>query len=407
MKSQNQTYPVSIPTRFGPVKIYRSQTRQWDEYVVSWHLAGKRRREKFADEAKAQARADEIARDINKAEFDRASLSTSELSEYRAAKQLLGKASLIDAAQFFIKFNREEQTVTVEAVGEHFINEIKLTNKSDRHKHTTQSLINTINRKFGKRLIRDVNRDDLLGFVADLKLSAKSRNNIIRTLRSLWKHAQLKMAAIPHGVPHAASTLPRIAEIDQSTEQIAIYSPDEFETLLRAVEKECVSKRLPLWVLAGITIGGFTGMRTAEICRLNWEQVRLSEKHILLDRSQTKTKRRRLIPICPSLAEWLVRVKPDNASGRVCLGPLFTYTKQVAKAAFNDDRAWKHNGLRHSYISYAMAEIGDPYKVAEICGNSASMVKTEYQKLALPSDARKYFGVKPLHLDEKKSLDAA
>jgi integrase len=408
MNTQNQTtYPVSIPTRFGPVKIYKTHTQQWDEYVVSWHLAGNRRREKFADEARAQARADEIARDVNKAEFDRASLSTSELAEYRAAKQLIGKGSLITAAQFFAKFNREEESVTVEQVGEHFLREIELTNKSSRHLSTSKSLINSINAKFANRLIRDVTRDDLLQFVSSVKLSAKSRNNIIRTLRSLWKHAQSKMSAIPYGVPHAASTLPRIADTEQGAEQIVIYSPEDFEKLLRTGEMEFKAHRLPDWVLTWIAIGGFTGMRSAEIGRLNWEQIRLDEKHILLDRFQTKTKRRRLIPICPSLTEWLLRLRPENASGRVCLGPIYTWTKQVAKAAFGSESAWKHNGLRHSYISYAMAEIGDPYKVAEICGNSAAMVKTEYQKLALPSDASKYFGIRPLHLEAKKTLDAA
>ena len=408
MNTQNQsTYPVSIPTRFGPVKIYKTQTHQWDEYVVSWHLAGKRRREKFADEARAQARADEIAHDINKAAFDRASLSESELAEFRAAKQLIGNASLIVAAQFFSKFNREEHATTVEQVGAHFLNEIVLTNKSSRHQTSTKSLIKKINAQFGKRPIRDVSRDELLDFVSGLKMAAKSRNNIIRTMRSLWKHGQMKMTAIPYGVPHAASTLPRIADNDLGTEQIEIYTPEEFERLLRTAETDFKAHRLPKWAVTCIAIGGFTGMRTAEIMRLNWEQVRLDEKHILLDRFQTKTKRRRLIPICPSLMEWLIRLKPDKATGRVCLGPIYTYTKQIAKSAFGNENGWKHNALRHSYISYAMAEIADAYRVAEICGNSASMVKTEYQKLALPSDARKYFGVRPLHLDEKKSLDAA
>ena len=390
----NTQYPVVFATRFGNVNLYRTRGRTKDEFVISWHHVGKRKREKFTDESEAFARAEEIVFDLNKTELDRAKMSNSELAEYRAAKELLKGASLIEACRFFTQFRSPVKDLTVAEVGKNYLDEVVLRNKSDRHQTTTKYRIGIITAKLGAKKMRAITREDLLSFLSSLnKFQPKTRNTITAMLRMLWKHGQQSMGVVPFGLPHAAANLPLIEELNSEDADVEIYSPEELQTLLDATHAKVLEGVLPKWVLAVVALGGLSGIRMAEIARLHWDHIRFDEGYILLNRRQTKTKKRRLLPIKDSLAAWLKLVKKD--SGRVAEGCVYDYNSIIAKEAFGSEAAWKHNGLRHSYISYLMAEMGDPSKVSDICGNSVLMVKNIYQKLTLPEDARRYFQVHP------------
>ena len=56
---------------------------------------------------------------------------------------------------------------------------------------------------------------------------------------------------------------------------------------------------------------------------------------------------------------------------------------------------WKHNALRHSFISYRLAEIQNAAQVSLEAGNSLAMVFAFYRELVKPADAVKWFNVKP------------
>ncbi len=48
---------------------------------------------------------------------------------------------------------------------------------------------------------------------------------------------------------------------------------------------------------------------------------------------------------------------------------------------------WKHNGLRHSFISYRVAQTQNVAQVALEAGNSPRMVFSNYRELVRPADA--------------------
>jgi hypothetical protein len=48
-----------------------------------------------------------------------------------------------------------------------------------------------------------------------------------------------------------------------------------------------------------------------------------------------------------------------------------------------DGIKWKKNPLRHSYISYRLAEVKNIYQVAEECGNSPEEIKRSYREIQL------------------------
>ena len=60
-----------------------------------------------------------------------------------------------------------------------------------------------------------------------------------------------------------------------------------------------------------------------------------------------------------------------------------------------DGFPWKHNALRHSFISYRVAAIQNVNQVALEAGNSPQMIFRHYRELVRPADAKAWFGIEP------------
>lgn len=411
MNEPNPVFPHVIQTRLGAVKVYHCRNGSKHEFVVNWSVAGNRRREKFADDAKALARAQEIAADLNKGQTERAALSPHELAEFKAAKNMLGGISLLRAAEYYLEANAGLIAKTVREVCDAHLAELKLTSGT-RHQGATKAAHKIICGSFGDRIISGIKRDELVTFLTNLKctrgakqgqaMSGKSRNNMAIALSGVWGFAQENLGALPKNTKHAASKLPRFAE----NEEKQIYTPEETAALFEYAHAEFLNGNLPDWVLATLAIKAFTGIRSAEIERLQWQDVKRADQRILLHKSLTKTSEGRIIPIRPALEDWLKLVGKE--SGDVCEGNFFRYTRYLAEGAFGKGADWAKNALRHSFISYSMAESGNAAVTADISGNSIRMVKSVYQTLALPSDAYKYFNIKPKGEERPEDqLDAA
>ena len=57
--------------------------------------------------------------------------------------------------------------------------------------------------------------------------------------------------------------------------------------------------------------------------------------------------------------------------------------------------AWKHNALRHSFISYRVADIQNVAQVALEAGNSPQMIFKHYRELVRPDAAKAWFSIAP------------
>jgi integrase len=106
--------------------------------------------------------------------------------------------------------------------------------------------------------------------------------------------------------------------------EIQIYTPDEMKLLLRKADKRLV----PF-----LAIGAFSGMRHAEIARLDWSEIELAdgagESFIEVRADKAKTQTRRLVPVKDNLKAWLMPHR--KAAGKVC--PFENTTRQLLKTA--------------------------------------------------------------------------
>ena len=95
----------------------------------------------------------------------------------------------------------------------------------------------------------------------------------------------------------------------------------------------------------------------------------------------------------PYLARWLA-IAPRNAE-RVWQHSKAWFFEAMRHAASDAKIKWKQNALRHSFISYRLAEIQDVNRVSLEAGNSPQMIFRHYRELATPEQARTWFSIAP------------
>ena len=103
---------------------------------------------------------------------------------------------------------------------------------------------------------------------------------------------------------------------------------------------------------------------------------------------------RRLIPISENLADWL-RVAPRDKTERLWPRSSNRYFIAQKLAASKTGTTWKANALRHSFITYRLAQTKDMAEVALEAGNSPTMIFRHYRELATEAEAKEWFGIVP------------
>lgn len=216
--------------------------------------------------------------------------------------------------------------------------------------------------------------------------SLKAKDGRSLALRSLFNHQRavnglINFAARRKYTPRELSV--EFAELETPEPEAptrAVFTPKAFKTLLHGADSKS---------LAALVLGGLCGLRTAEIGRLQWDQVKLDQGVVVVDESVAKTQSRRVVPLCDSALAWLNICRKRR--GAVCLAP----EKVTVRVAAEVGVPWVKNGLRHGYASYRLALVQDAAKVAFECGNSPQMIQAHYRSLVTEAEAREWFSIMP------------
>jgi len=376
-------YPFVQKTRFGSVKIYRNKTPDGERYVVAWVNENGRQRKGFADETQAHQRAEEILDDLKRGLVLRQDISSEKavlLAEY---EKLLAEhgTTIGDAVRYFLAHKAKQaskQISALDAVTEYLK---KFTDTKSRHYRTAKSILFKFGRAFNKTLDK-ITVKELDGYFRGLSEEGKTRNNHLSYVRTFFTWAQEYGEYLPKG----DLEITKIKSYPEKKKKIVLYTPEEMEKLLTHAEPRFV----PL-----LAIGAFAGVRISETCRLTWEDIHMDQKRIRLGPEITKTESGRLAIMPDNLIAWLKNHKGEK-KGMVSPYPedqIHKFTPDIAKAA---GVQWKDNALRKGYISARMAQTdASPGVVAEECGNSPEMIKSNYRGLVLPDYAEKWFGITP------------
>ncbi len=234
----------------------------------------------------------------------------------------------------------------------------------------------------GKTAIGEINARQIDEWLRVSFDNLTTRKNHRTTATQLWRWATKKgMLQDKQFTEADKTTIPIIAAKDPE-----VYVPEDFEKVFSEANYK---------ILPHLTLAAFSGIRNAELQRLVWEDIILGDGEVYLSASVTKTGRRRIASISPQatkfLREWVNRYKPQPKS-KVSVGASVSrqICKSFQKAAVKPIR----NGLRKSYISYAVAS-GEKsaHKIAEECGHSESILQSTYKGLVTKDRAGEWFAI--------------
>jgi integrase len=206
----------------------------------------------------------------------------------------------------------------------------------------------------------------------------------VSVLRTLFNFAKAA-GYLPKGIATEADglTTPKV----QDAENIAVFTPREMQKLLTGsrAHTATATDEHRLW----LALGGFAGLRTAELLRPEWS------KHLQIERGLiqvsgdiAKTNGRRIITLQPNLMAWLASCA--GRTGRVFAPRADERCHEYAKRMGVE---WKANGLRHSFISYQCATTKNPPAVAMEAGNSVTVINKHYRELTTEAEGRVWFAI--------------
>jgi len=296
----------------------------------------------------------------------RVPLSTA-VEEYAAARERIGKHSLLDAVEYFARqVNLNLPPKTLREVTEEMLQAKRADGASRRYQQNLRYYADNAADVLTKP-IGEITSAEIDDYLRSLPVSSRTRQNVRGGLVTLFAFARSR-----HYLPRDRATAADLStRVKARTGEIEIFTPVEMRKLLNAASEAA----LPL-----IAIGGFAGLRTAEIARLDWAEVNFSDGHIVVSAAKSKTASRRIVPMPENLQKWLApyrgmkgTVLPIEHFNTCC--KLENETAEAAKVK------WRHNGLRHSAISYRVAQCGDVARVSLEAGNSPQMISATIAKL--------------------------
>lgn len=396
-------FPVTVTEGGVTAKIRKTiQTKKGREYVVyivDYILLGKRKQVGRTNFDDAKQHALEACRSISNGRQDSFTLTNQDrliylratealtpvgfqldmaATEYAAAMQILGgKASIVEVCRDWMKRNSVEcPRILIPAAVELFKREAETDNKSDERRKQFRIVLDRFAESFTDE-VHTITPGEISGYLAKLPLSNRSKKNH-RDVIGCFNRWLILKGYLPKGT----NWLENVQKYSgRKLAPISIYTQDEITKLLLVA-----GDMTPF-----IAIGAFAGLRSAEIGRLDWSEIDLDDGFIEVKAFKSKTEERRLVPIHENLKKWLLPY--HQTAGKVI--PHKNASKQLAKVAKRAGIKWKHNALRHSFISYRVAECADIPRVADEAGNSPQMIRQHYLRRVKPALAAQWFNIVP------------
>jgi integrase len=236
--------------------------------------------------------------------------------------------------------------------------------------------------------ISSIQAEDIQQWIGKLSGGQRNANNIRCSVATLFSFAR-ENGFLPKDQKHAAE---QVKKSKEKPAKIGIYTPVEIEKILSTAHKRFIP---------AIAIAAFAGLRSAEIFRLDWQDIKLDRGHIVVAPEKAKTATRRLAPLTAELRAWLA----DHAKAEGRVAPdyhnLDNLTRAFTAAAVAAKVKPQRNGFRHSFASYRLATQKSADAVALEMGNSPRKLFTNYRELVTEDEGKAWFDITPDASSEK------
>ena len=451
-------FPIVVKQGSVSVKIYRIPSNGVASYTLSYYQDGVRKRPTFNSLQVARDEANVVVNRLGNSDADVLTLTSADRASYLRARELadevgiplevmaaqgvqlkriLGDTPPLVAAEYYKK--KHPSHMPPRAVAD-VIEEMITHKESDGLSGGYIQHLRYDLEKFGTAFhgnIGTVTGLDIDAWLRGLGVSPRTRNNLRRSVQSLFNFCIARKY-----VPKDHDEMDAVARAKENGGEIEIFTPNEMSEILAHADKS---------VIPFLTLGAFAGIRHAEIQRLEWADIQFDAGIIEIRAAKAKTASRRTVPILDNLRAWLSRHREETGQVSVYLNmaseieslvraintarrAAWAKANEVGKDALEkaDERAarrrteerkkkgarrawgtavpagsetaadegwtpfaWKHNALRHSFISYRVAEAQDVAKVSLEAGNSPQMIFKHYRELVQPKEAKSWFAIVP------------
>jgi integrase len=298
------------------------------------------------------------------------------VEEHAQAVCKLGKATLREAVEFFLRHHRTDvPRLPLSEISEQFAKSREQSGLSPHYVFLCRKFTRQLAEAFPGLRFTDLTTPAVDKWLGGLKLGAITKNDMRRVLGTCGNWAE-KQGYLLKG----ASPFPGMVRYKETKSNVSIFTPENIASLLKKADAA---------LRPYLALGAFAGLRTAELQRLDWSEIDLDRGYITVAASKAKTRQRRLVPISDNLKLWLTPIR--KTSGPVCVHTCPQHAARTLCEGFT----WAKNGLRHSFISYRLAILHDTARVALEAGNSPEVIFGHYRELVTPEAATAWFAVRP------------
>ena len=364
--------------KLSPVKIDGTRFFQ----VVFPVLPKGRGRRTFKNKPEAQAFMDLKRIEITNHGLASATLSTQQRGDFlwcEAQLKTYGLSVRQAVETLLPQLKAREHGLSVGDAVKRLLESKRAAGLSERHLYTIENRLTRFADQHPNRSLATFNLRDVEQWLNALPVGAQTANHFKAALHSLFAY----------GVKIGACVANPVSGIDSRKvvrSAPSILAPAQLSALLTGCGDDAE-------MLGFVAVGAFAGLRRAEIERLKWEDVNLSRGFVTVGAQSAKTAKRRLVPVCAALREWLTPLV--KKTGPLAPTTNFRLRFNAARKAAGLFVGWEGNELRHSYASYRLAETQNAAQTALELGNSPTILESHYKELAEPSDAAAWFAVKP------------
>lgn len=234
------------------------------------------------------------------------------------------------------------------------------------------------------RLVSDISRRELTAILAPLPDS--SRNNMLRTLRALFRYGH---------------DLGYLQELPVRRSDFAPVKKNQIEVLpvrkLRRLLEAALEHEPDLLPLLPVEI--FCGVRPAEAVRILWSDIDLVRGRLTIRAAISKTGTARSIQLAPCALAWIKLCAPGK-------GPIITDSESRLRTRLRKVRYhagyrgagvhWTPGSLRDAFCSYHLAHYGSIDRLITEAGHSdLRTTRDHYLGLVSPEQAAKFWNLLP------------
>jgi integrase len=333
-------------------------------YRITYRTGGKRLQRTYTCFEKADREARAIADKLALGEVSVAQINSSEVVQLRAAQEYLaplgirvdaaageyaaltsklGTVSLDRAVDFYLLNNNPKlNEFRLVHLVEQFLDFKKASGVSDAYMRDLRNRTRTL-KDFHSGSVSDLTPELMVRYFGDLQFAEHNHNNQLRVIRTLLRFAQSQGY-----LSDTVDLLRGVASKRVRKGSCPIYQPQEFAALLDSSNEE---------MMPALVLLGFCGVRPNEMRGLNWHDVRVESRTLVIDAANAKTASRRTVPLCEAA---LNRLRVCKASEGLIWGSKSDYwSKALNRLHRKAGVKQLPNGLRHSYISYRLTLTGD------------------------------------------------